>query len=145
MIQTLLVFLSTRIAGSPTPFWAEGSPPSLPKVRGIVIFSQVFPPSVLRLSPISICSCKSLLLLYLTSYTARSVPLLVVTTPGILKATEPPSPACLTPTPIRWVMFGAVTLSIGACTPPSTKTFSTRQAIFSVSGVSGFILILTQK
>ena len=62
-IQIVFVFVSTKIEGSPTPFWAAGSPPYSPKARGRRIFSQVFPPSILRLKPISICSCKSTLLL----------------------------------------------------------------------------------
>ncbi len=65
------------------------------------IFSQVFPPSTLRLKPISIRSCKSLLLLYRTSYTPNNVPLLEVTKPGMRKEAEPSSPAWRTPTPTR--------------------------------------------
>ena len=62
-IHTLLVFVSTNIDGSPTPFCAEGSPPVSPKAKGRRIFSHVFPPSVLRLKPTSTCSWRSTLLL----------------------------------------------------------------------------------
>src|SRR5690554_5575019 len=94
------VFLSTNIAGSPTPFCALGIPPYSPKLKGSLISSQVCPLSVLLLKPTSTYSCRSALLLYLTSYTPNRVPLLEVTNPGILKDDDPSSPACLTPIPI---------------------------------------------
>ena len=62
-IHTVFVFVSTKIEGSPTPFWAFGKPPYSPNERGRRIFSHVFPPSVLRLNPTSTYSCKSTLLL----------------------------------------------------------------------------------
>ena len=58
-IQAVLVLVSTKMEGSPTPFWAEGRCPVFLKARGTRIFSHVRPPSVLRLRPMSICSCKS--------------------------------------------------------------------------------------
>ena len=61
--QHVLLALSTRIAGSPTPFCAAGRPPFSPKAKGKRMGSHVFPPSMLRLSPTSMCSCRSVLLL----------------------------------------------------------------------------------
>ena len=62
-IHTVLFFVSTRIEGSPTPFCAAGNPPYSPNESGRRMGSHVLPPSVLRLNPTSICSCKSTLLL----------------------------------------------------------------------------------
>ena len=61
--QTVLVFVSTNIEGSPTPFCARGNPPVSPKVIATRMGSHVCPLSVLRLMPMSIISCRSTLLL----------------------------------------------------------------------------------
>ena len=61
--QIVLVFSSTKIDGSPTPFCPWGRPSVCLKVMATRIGSQVCPLSVLRLTPISIFSCRSTLLL----------------------------------------------------------------------------------
>lgn len=56
-------FWSINYKNLTTPFCALGNPSFSPKVKGRRIFSQVLPPSVLLLKPMSTCSCKSALLL----------------------------------------------------------------------------------
>ena len=140
----LLLVLSTRIAGSPTPFWAAGRPPVSPKANGNRMASHVVPPSVLRLRPTSMCSCRSTLLLYLTSYTPRSVPLLVVTKPGMRYAETLSSPACLTPMPILRFISEAEVLTIGSVFP-SALACEIMAFNLAFIGTLGCISILTQK
>ena len=50
---------STRMPGSPIPFSCWGSPPHSPMSMITRWVPQVCPPSVLRLSPTSMSSCRS--------------------------------------------------------------------------------------